>query len=814
MRRIAASVVLLALTLLLASCKDSPAPPSGVLQVNVVGLASGVNAQVFVTGPADFATVVGATTALTALVDGEYSVRARTVTTDSTTYAPSDSVQTILVSARSTASASIPYALTTGRLRVALGGLPPSATGKISVTGPGNYTATLIAAGTLNHLKPGTYEISSGIVTVGTSVFAPEFARIAASVGSSISPSIATLTFKPVSVALVVSVNGLPESADARVRVTGPNGFDQIVGASETLPNLYPGTYTIAADTVKAGSDSWAAQPATQKVTLTTAGNVTVFVNYQGIGETATGQNIFVAGAHLQQVVQSFGGAVPMLAGRDALLRVFVLASSAGMTAPKVRVRLFDGQTEVSAVTIDAPATTVPVTVSEGDLGSSWNYTIPAALVKPGLGISAEVDPDGEIIESVETDNSWPSSGAAYPIEVRVVPPLQIRFVPIMQPPTGLMGRVTAQNVEGFLTTTRQLLPVVGVDAQIAPPFTSNAPPALHNDANGAWNQILSEINALRAAEGGTAHYFGILQTTYTSGIAGLGYINGRAAIGWDFLPRSSVMVAHELGHNFARFHAPCGGAGGVDALYPYDAGAVGVYGFDALSAALVPPTAADLMGYCPNVWISDYNFAAMLDYRVTHNSTSALTAPSRGAPEPGLLVWGRIGPEGIELEPAYEVTAPPLMPGRPGPERLEIVGTAGREIVSVGFDALQVADGIGANERHFAFVIPTTGLQLTDARSIRLRDRQGRTAVRTRAAAPRTAGRTSAVRDQGGAVRLNLDPAEARGALVRDAATGRIIGFARAGSAVMRTDADSLDVVVSDGIRSRRERISVGGAR
>jgi hypothetical protein len=46
--------------------------------------------------------------------------------------------------------------------------------------------------------------------------------------------------------------------------------------------------------------------------------------------------------------------------------------------------------------------------------------------------------------------------------------------------------------------------------------------------------------------------------------------------------------------------------------------------------------------------------------------------------------------------------------------------------------------------------------------------------------------------------------------AMVRDAATGEVLSFARGGSVVLHTPAAELELVLSDGVRSTASRIRV----
>jgi len=71
----------------------------------------------------------------------------------------------------------------------------------------------------------------------------------------------------------------------------------------------------------------------------------------------------------------------------------------------------------------------------------------------------------------------------------------------------------------------------------------------------------------------------------------------------------------------------------------------------------------------------------------------------------------------------------------------------------------------------------------------------------------PATDGTASMVAS--GAVRLRWNPAVYPMALVRDAATGEILSFARNGDATVGVSGRDLDVTFSDGVRSRQERVT-----
>lgn len=79
---------------------------------------------------------------------------------------------------------------------------------------------------------------------------------------------------------LQVVINALPSGTNGAVRVTGPNNFAQDLTATQTLGNLAPGSYSVAASSVSVGNATYTPSPATQSAVVTAGATATASIAY------------------------------------------------------------------------------------------------------------------------------------------------------------------------------------------------------------------------------------------------------------------------------------------------------------------------------------------------------------------------------------------------------------------------------------------------------------------------------------------------------------------------------------------------------
>jgi hypothetical protein len=321
--------------------------------------------------------------------------------------------------------------------------------------------------------------------------------------------------------------------------------------------------------------------------------------------------------------------------GRDTMVRAFVTLGS-GWTARELSARLTWTPAGGQAAQYYSKKT-VSASSVDSDLTTSFQIFVPASAMAASLTYSVEV---------VECTSQSGTAGAArFPtsgdidLGVKTTGGLKVTVIPL-QVDTYLPD-TSAMALAGYLDYMRAMYPINDISISVGDTLTTTSPID--------WSGMLDQIRAKRATDKPAAdvYYFGLVKPadtlrTYcpsscTTGIGfevtsatGTSASSGRAAVGVGFADSySHETMAHEIGHNLGREHAPCSVSGTTDPNYPYAGGLIGSWGYDARTQKLFDPSKySDIMGYCNNKWISDYTYSAFTTRMAAVNGMAMVYTP------------------------------------------------------------------------------------------------------------------------------------------------------------------------------------------
>lgn len=310
---------------------------------------------------------------------------------------------------------------------------------------------------------------------------------------------------------------------------------------------------------------------------------------------------------------------IPIVAGRDALLRIFV---NVDMSHELIaRLYLDDDPTPIET------KQTIAESSRDDKLDTSLDFIIPGAKLTPTTKYRIAVGEIETAPAGAAAAPTYPATGSD-PIPAESVgDTLKIVLAPISY--KGVVPDLPEALIKKYQDGFYSMYPVPKVEVTVrAEPIVWTQ--AVDPFGNG-WSELLDHVAQVRMQDkaGKDVYYFAPLTPTADFGqfcgggcVAGLGLLGSagdsyaRAAIGLGYGDDDSIVTAlHETGHNHGRNHAPCQvDPSDTDPKYPHAGGEDGVWGYDLLTRQLFKPETKDIMGYCTPPWISDYTFKGLFD--------------------------------------------------------------------------------------------------------------------------------------------------------------------------------------------------------
>ena len=429
---------------------------------------------------------------------------------------------------------------------------------------------------------------------------------------------------------------------------------------------------------------------------------------------TPVDRQVQITAIEVNQAVQDLNNTVPLVSGKKTVVRV--------------HLKMTDGKGSLSGVSgflhypygtggpiyspINPAGFTVKANPNRGVLNDTLNFIIPgtqatgSGFVLIDINAPSGITFNGGQVELVDSRL----------VNFGNVPAMRLRLVGVRY----VTNTVTYQprNLD-YARTESWLRAAYPIGTLNSSRTTTNFPAAQGMPGCGAVNTLLATMkvadvnggtatNATRyhglVFEGGPAWYF--MQGCCCNSGASSGP-TGAGAWGWDNDGSYGDWYAgHEIGHGYGQCHSGfCRGQGKDTSAhcttYPYPGGNIGgiasspnrYYGIDAERMEVYGPNSKDLMTYCNDLWISDFNYQRIRNRML--NPLAFSMAPSQ--PVERLLVVGMVdmATDAVELSSFLRI-----------PDASETVERVPGEYVIVLFD------GEGARLAEYPF---TPRVQVVD---------------------------------------------------------------------------------------------------
>jgi len=458
-----------------------------------------------------------------------------------------------------------------------------------------------------------------------------------------------------------------------------------------------------------------------------------------------TGQADFtVQWIEVTQAIQDMNNSVPLVVGKPTWVRVYLDIGPVAGPVWGVEIELH-GWREDSWGTWEAlpgsPLKLGPYLVSKptgpvanqqraafGDFWAGYmRYPLPYSWHLPGsqIHLKAVLNPDKTIPETDFANNALSVSGSGFTKKA----PINLGFVPVKA--AGVTPSLTNNaDLNEMLTFLQASFPVgkINVWYKKGGPLEADYDYTFPKDGGcgDGWANLLDDLEDIYDGwvdRPANAFVFGLLDKVPPSG-AGCGRMGGHVAASY-VSKWSLATLAHEVGHNFGRPHAPCG-VPDPDPNYPQyknpdgsslPSGSIGEVGVNVFQPQVYnPATCRDFMSYCGPEWVSPYTYTHLFS-KIPNNPGNNMpynpgnqAMSTNGAEEPHLVASGRVRDGQIDLPRPFwidERAAGSHDEQGDGPYSLELQNAQGNVVFIRHFDPYADCSGPDHDCGYFRETLP-----------------------------------------------------------------------------------------------------------
>jgi len=353
------------------------------------------------------------------------------------------------------------------------------------------------------------------------------------------------------------------------------------------------------------------------------------------------------------QAVSKLNG--PIVKNRPAMIRVWVDPGSA-WAAHDVTAQL-ELAAGAKSQTVNVKSASV-----DGDLATTFDFDLTADEMNVDMLAYAVTLKDPQ----ATSDARWPMTGTSSIAPKTSGASIKIVYVPFNYTAGGspLLPDTSAAAIQKLDDALLAEYPTAKIESTVHAPMDYPGPAI--EAMGGGWQNAIISVATLRQMDrpAPNVYYYGLVAPNATlMGYCPAGCVGGVAAVpmsptattqfvamgvsyaealkdprtGQEKVDNMEVRVAlQEVAHTFGRLHAFCeipdGGTPpmGLDPMYPYKTGSIGVWGYDVAAKKLYDPAKYDdIQSYCNPVWISDYTYSAIFDWISRVNAAAPVNDPS-----------------------------------------------------------------------------------------------------------------------------------------------------------------------------------------